>query len=403
MHTNLHAYRMRTCITMQGEENSHGVKLFAPLHCIDNALILEKNGYIVFLDTFSAKSVPPSVPVHDLGDATIIPPLVNAHTHIQLSHLHEKTHLGQGFVPWLTSLIPLLKQAIEPKCIQEAILQAMRTMHTTGTGHFADFTSYHISMVAQAATAMRIDTTLFAEWLGFDHTWQTEHPLPPACHDFYTKQHISVENTDIYSKCVPCGHALYSTAPDILQAVQHYCTAQHVPFAIHLAESVEETEALTTGTGALVDLYRRNILPADWTHAGLPPVPLAQHWGLLQPNTLAVHCVQCTKSDAHILAQHGVNVCLCPRSNELIHVGTAPIEMFIKAGIRLCLGTDGLCSNTDLNLWQEALFLREHKQLPNEALLRMLTVNGATALHLAHAGTLCVGAKARWTSLPSSW
>jgi aminodeoxyfutalosine deaminase len=78
--------------------------------------------------------------------------------------------------------------------------------------------------------------------------------------------------------------------------------------------------------------------------------------GLLGPATLAVHGVQLTPADAALLKERGVTICLCPRSNERLAVGTAPVHLFTKLGIPLCLGTDSLASNDSLSLWDEIRF-----------------------------------------------
>ena len=107
--------------------------------------------------------------------------------------------------------------------------------------------------------------------------------------------------------------------------------------------------------------------------------------GLLSPATLAIHCVHVTLSDAETLKQRGVSVVLCPRSNERLDVGKAPLHIFKKLGIPLALGTDSLASNDSLSLWEEmrfALDLFRRDLSPAEA-FRMVTSGGAAALGIA--------------------
>jgi aminodeoxyfutalosine deaminase len=126
------------------------------------------------------------------------------------------------------------------------------------------------------------------------------------------------------------------------------------------------------------------------------PLPISGI-ALLGPSTLAVHCVQLTPADAALLKERGVTICLCPRSNERLAVGTAPVHLFKKLGIPLCLGTDSLASNDSLSLWDEIRFaLDVYKgELSPEELLQMATRGGADGIHLAGTvGSLEAGKRA---------
>ena len=123
--------------------------------------------------------------------------------------------------------------------------------------------------------------------------------------------------------------------------------------------------------------------------------------GLLGAGTLAVHCVHVDAAEAALLAHGDTAVCLCPRSNANLAVGAAPVEMLAHAGVLLCLGTDGLSSNSDLDVRKEAVALRRRWGLPAEALIRMLTVNGVAALGLDdRLGRLYPGSMAGIAVLP---
>jgi cytosine/adenosine deaminase-related metal-dependent hydrolase len=110
-----------------------------------------------------------------------------------------------------------------------------------------------------------------------------------------------------------------------------------------------------------------------------------------------VHCVHIDLADAQILKQRGVTVCLCPRSNDRLDVGRAPLALFRKLGIPLALGTDSLASNDSLSLWDEMRFALDlfPDELSPPDVFRMATSRGAAALGLSpHLGTLEVGKQA---------
>jgi cytosine/adenosine deaminase-related metal-dependent hydrolase len=110
-----------------------------------------------------------------------------------------------------------------------------------------------------------------------------------------------------------------------------------------------------------------------------------------------VHCVHVNLADAQIIKQRGVTVCLCPRSNDRLDVGRAPLALFRKLGIPLALGTDSLASNDSLSLWDEMRFAldRFSVELSPVELFRMVTSGGASALGLSdRLGSLEIGKRA---------
>jgi cytosine/adenosine deaminase-related metal-dependent hydrolase len=110
-----------------------------------------------------------------------------------------------------------------------------------------------------------------------------------------------------------------------------------------------------------------------------------------------VHCVHINLADAQILKQRGVTVCLCPRSNDRLDVGRAPLALLNKLNIPLALGTDSLASNDSISLWDEMRFALDlfSEELSPADVLRMVTSGGAAALGLSTSiGSLDVGKRA---------
>ncbi len=399
----LQAYRVRSCIPLQGEAMAKGKALFAPLRRVDDMLLVVQAGTIMHAQKYSAKDVPAGLSVQDLGEGVLVPAAVNAHTHMQLCAVAKKTVWGQGFVPWLQSLIPLLPKTAEDfnaEPLRVALQDGMLAMKQSGTALFADYTGGAMHWVAQMAQKAGLETLLLAEWFGFWEDFNQENGIPSRSQEAY-----AAVPQELREACIPCGHALYSTNALTLQRAKLWCQERKKTFTLHLAEFPEEEQALTQGTGALVDLYAPHVYPQNWQAPGKAPVDYAAHLGLLDTQTLAIHCVHCSKKDIQTLLQKQVSICLCPRSNAHLAVGTAPVWELAHASLCLCLGTDGLSSNTDVDVWQEALFLHEKHDFPWEALLRMLTVNGVFALGYSEnnkkIGKIEKGACACWTFLPS--
>lgn len=401
------AYRAKYCLSMAGEGLVRGPELLRPLKVQHDMVLLTRGGVILELEPHSTFRAPVGVVRRDLGEVCLMPALVNAHCHLQLSSLHAQgqhpTLWGQGFVAWLRSLIPLLGIPLQ----HEDLAAAVDLMQACGIACVGDYTSHGLPAVAAALRARAMDAVHFCECFGFALPAGAEvsgadqeslSPWPPVVARLVREQPSLRAMT-----LAPAGHALYSTHPRLLQAALRHCQRQRLPFSLHLAESPEEDAALLHGSGPLVDLYAERVLPADWKAPGLRPVEAAGLWGLLGPDSLAVHGVHCTRQDARLLAGSGTALCLCPRSNQVLQVGTAPVPLLIEEAVPLCLGTDGLTSCPDLNLWHDAQLLHREQGIPLPALVRMLTTNGAQCLKKYHFGSLEKGKSSAFTLLPPAW
>jgi aminodeoxyfutalosine deaminase len=357
--------------------------------CIEDGLLLfDEQGTILAVGPHRALKGEYQGPVEDLGPVTLVPGLINAHSHLEISQAHLRTLSGQGFEPWVRSLLALPLHQVTSEDVSRAVDQ----LKACGTAHVADITSRAPSLVAATLEEQGIGVTLLVEFIGFKNA--TNRPLDWPVDRFSQPPRARI--------CA-AGHALYSTAPQLLQQAKAWDVRNNLPFSLHLAEHTGEVEFLATGRGTFGELLmQRRLVPRDYAPPGLSPVSYANRLGLLDDCTLAVHCVHLSGEDIDTLAGTGTNVCLCPRSNAMIGVGRSPWEKMLHADITLCLGTDSLASNEDLNLWNEALFLLRHTQTPLSLLdlLSMLTVNPARALGLSRLGSLRPGNLARYAILP---
>jgi len=354
---------------------------------LEDALILGVNGRVEAVGPWRELRSLVCGELIDLRDSAMAPGLVNAHTHLELSHLGQGLTLGQDFLPWVRSLVPRLREPLPTEALDAAVGQ----LRAGGTAFVADITSRAGAAVAQALEASGLGCWLFVEAFGFVLA-ENEASVWPDLPD------------GVLDHVAAAGHALYSTHPETLRRVKAWSSERGRPFSIHLAEHAGEVELLRTGSGELAEFYRRaNILPADYEPPGCSPVAHADALGLLDSATVAVHCVQVDDHDLALLKARGATVCLCPRSNARMAVGRAPVEAMFDAGLTLCLGTDGLTSNADLDLWNELRFLRQHLDRPlglGQA-LALVTLNPARALGAARDyGRIAPGGKAAFSIIP---
>ena len=316
----------------------------------------------------------------DLGPVTMVPGLINAHTHLEVSHLGGRMPMRQGFMAWADALFAAMR---EGRPGESAVDRAVMEAQASGTCCVADVVGREFDLVRSVLQRRGLEGFLLREYSGRGREF-TPMPLP-----------------GLWSLGV---HALYSTDSGLAQAVKGWCELRGLPFSLHLAEVPGENELFLSGGGEFAAFLReRRILPKGFAAPGMSAVGFAGALGLLNERTVAVHCVQVGGDDVQILAQSGAFVCLCPRSNRNIGVGEAPVAALRVAGIPLCLGTDSLASVQSLDLWEEVRAVRRllPAQATLEEILSMATVNPARALGLGQdLGSLEVGKRAAWAVLP---
>ncbi|MFT5456018.1 MAG: cytosine/adenosine deaminase-related metal-dependent hydrolase, partial [Myxococcota bacterium] len=156
------------------------------------------------------------------------------------------------------------------------------------------------------------------------------------------------------------------------------------PSSIHLAETGAERVFLETGGGAFAELLDRLGVDASaFTAPACGPVAYLRRLGVLRPDVLLVHGVDLSPGEWREVAAAGAPVCLCPRSNLYIGGVLPDVGAAFASGARLCLGTDSLASNDDLDILGELPVLIEaFPDVPAGRWLDLATAGGADALGL---------------------
>lgn len=350
---------------------------------VQDAALIADQGIIREIGTYADLAPTFSGSVTDLGDVTICPGLINAHSHLELAHLRGKCPAGEGFVTWVEDL---LKQPIFD--LDEAALgEAIDEMKRTGTVMVGDIATRFAKHMAGTLNGSGLSFTVFVEAIGETVPRKTFIPQGEFEHGV-----LSV-----------AGHALYTTHIDVLRAAKAEATERNLPFSLHLSEHDDEVAIMAGEPSEFLDLLNSRGRLLDFTPPRKRPVQQAAELGLLDETTLAVHCVRVTDEDIDTIRQSGATVCLCPRSNEFIGVGQAPWAKWLSSGTPLCLGTDSLASNYDLDLFNEAVYLKRNfdGELSLDTLLAMLTRNPARILGVENTmGTLEPGKLAAFAVVP---
>jgi len=129
-------------------------------------------------------------------------------------------------------------------------------------------------------------------------------------------------------------HAAYTCSEETLLKAKEIADRHNSMIHIHLSETREEVDGFLLSKG-------------------MSPVEYLDSLGLLNPRLAAVHCVWLSEEDCFLLAERRANAVTCPVSNLKLTSGIAPLNTMLKAGVNVCLGTDGASSNNNLNLFQE--------------------------------------------------
>jgi cytosine/adenosine deaminase-related metal-dependent hydrolase len=329
----------------------------------------------------------------DFGDAAILPGLVNAHTHLELSWMAGRVPPAASMDTWIRMLMRVRREGPDggDVTIMRAMHEAATSMRATGTVLVGDISNTLSSpnVLAEAG----LGGVVFHEILGFneanparvtDDAWQRADAASGG---------LKAAGYDSLSVSV-CAHAPYSTAPELIREI---AARERGPLTIHLAESHEEMTFLKTGRGPIRRLLEElGVWTSTWRIPGCDPVTYVSDLGYLKPGVLAVHGVQFSDSNLARLRDANATVVTCPRSNEWVGAGTPRIARFYDANVHVAIGTDSLASAPTLNVFDELAELRRiAPEVSASALLDSATRQGARALGLGGGyGTIAPGKRA---------
>lgn len=333
-----------------------------------------------------------SEPHNDLGNVALLPGLVNAHTHLELTGLHGRLPFGRSFTEWVTALLDL-RSELDAECLATSARLGATTLLRSGVTCVADITTSGSSVAPLKAAGLR--GIIFQEILGLDPEQATER-LDAA---EKALRSLQLQASESLLSVGLSPHAPYSLSEPLLLRCAELVQRRCLPATIHLAESPEEVTYIGLGLGPIAT----ELLPAVGRHSpshrvcGESPVAFLDRAGLLSERLLAVHLVHVGISDLQLLRQRAVALAVCPRSNHYLGVGTAPLPRYLAASLRVGLGTDSLASNDTLSLWDEMRFAHRlyGGAVTAQQLVTMATLGGATALGMAGAiGSLAPGKRA---------
>ncbi|MGE0814749.1 MAG: amidohydrolase family protein [Vicinamibacterales bacterium] len=333
---------------------------------------------------------PPARAVREAGAAALLPGLVNAHTHLELSWLRGRVPPSADFLAWVGRLMALrrsVEDGDDPAVagpVQDAIAEAA----ASGTVAIGDIANALITPRFLAEAGM--PAVVFHELIGFRVTDGAAAVASARA------RHGDLASNGVRITVAP--HAPFSVSAELFRAIRDaVCDGRRPTTSVHVGESPQEVQLLADGSGPWrARLGELRAWRPDWQAPGCGPGDYLCDLGVLGPGALAVHGVQLTDRELERLAASDVTLVTCPRSNRWVGVGDPPVARFLASGVRLAVGTDSLASAPDLNLFGELAALRQAApDAPARRLLAAATLGGAEALGLeAHFGSLEAGKRA---------
>jgi 5-methylthioadenosine/S-adenosylhomocysteine deaminase len=337
----------------------------------------------------------PSADRWDLEEGALLPGLVNCHTHLELP-AGSPTAADDTFVEWLVGVIEGRRQR-SPEAQAACARIGARALLESGTTCVGEVSTSGQSLGPLLHAGLR--GVVYREILGLS-------PAEAAVRCDAARGDLERMRQGAQGSLLTVGlspHSPYSLSEALFEACGELLSGSRVACCIHAAESREEGEFLATGGGAIPRrLYPAVACTAPPRRPARSPIEYLDALGALRWRPLLIHAVHVDGADCRRMADHGLSVAHCPRSNARLSGGTAPVADFLRHGIAVGLGTDSLASVPTLDLWEEmrACLTAHRGGLTPEDVLAMATLGGARALHLSdRVGSLEVGKRADLTAV----
>ena len=346
---------------------------------VDKVLIFnEKDEFIAFVD------------IKEAGDdiqyfeGILSPGFVNAHCHLELSHM-------KGMIPVHTGLQEFVKQIValrqvSPEAIHEAIINAEAEMMANGIVAVGDISNTLDTLTQKAKHNLAYYS--FVELYDLDPTRAADKILAGL------EIQKQFQENCVRASLVP--HAPYSVTNELWNLLSAHFGIHTI--SLHNQETPDENDFFKTKTGSFLGMYERTKVNLDFFEAtGLSalqsvlPIFKKAHHGILVHNSFtSAEDIQAVHA-----AMNNAFWCLCPNANQYIEQTMPPIELLRSEKAKVVIGTDSYASNWSLNILDELKTIQQHHpQIPLAEMLGWATLNGAQALQMdKHLGSFEKGKK----------
>ncbi len=356
------------------------VTVNASFEIIENGIVCIKDGKLARVTANPDKALPRARTLINAGGGIILPGLVNTHTHLPMT-LFRGLADDLPLDTWLNETIfPAESKHITSKTVRWAALLACAEMALAGTTTCCD--GYFLEDdVARAVNEFGLRAILGQGVIDYPAPG-----VPDPAQNIKTARDYVNRWTNISTLLDPSifCHTPYTCSAKTLTQAKSAAQDLGVLFQIHVAETKNERDQFLS-------------------EHKLTPIQYLDNLGILDKDTLLVHCVWLDEADMEIIAARKSSVSHNPESNMKLASGIAPIDKMAGYGIPVGLGTDGCASNNNLDLFQEMdTAAKLHKAstlnptvMDAEMILKMATIDAARAIGLDHIiGSLETGKQA---------
>lgn len=311
-----------------------------------------------------------------VDDGALVPGFVNAHSHVELSHLHRKFVKGTGMAGFIDQINALRDWAGRDRK-QELVKEWMDLMWKRGVSAMADISNDDSSFDIKAVHPLY--TRTFLEVFGSE---------PEMCDGVMKEvKDLNAVADAAGIDAAPTPHSCYTMSPQLLSASAAAGLAKGW-LSYHSQESLEEEDLIRYGSGAMYENRKRSGMSTPPVTGGssleyfvgrlaeAAPAPYDAH-------ILLVHnvCLSQNDIDAARKVMNNVWWAICPLSNIFIHNALPPVPLMRANGLDIVIGTDSLSSNDDLDMVKEMLCIHENfPEVPMSEILSWACINGARFL-----------------------
>ncbi|MGI8467183.1 MAG: amidohydrolase family protein [Pyrinomonadaceae bacterium] len=339
----------------------------------------------------------PEAKFENFSEAAIMPGLINAHSHLELTAMRGfLDYLEDDFSAWLLTLSKTRAEKLTVADIETSALWGAIEGARAGVTCFADIgRNGRAGLEALKKTGLR--GVVFQET---DFSPKNE----TAAEDFIKLKEkflaLKTGETDLVKVGIS-PHSPYTVSRKLFEEIASYATSENIKISIHAAESADEIAFLKNGAGFFARMYEKFDL--TWDAPRVSPIEYLANTGILRAKPLLAHCVKTGEKDFELIAETDSGIAHCPKSNAKFGHGIAPLEKFLEKNLRVGFGSDSVASNNTCDILEEARFAalfarsRDDKDylVTAEKILETATLGAARALGMEREiGTLDAGKQA---------
>ena len=315
-------------------------------------------------------------------DGIITPGFVNAHCHLELSHLFSHIDPKTGLIEFLKQVIAK-RNNFNKKEQEDAAIEADFKMWESGIVAVGDISNIDTTFKTKANSKIYYHT--FIELIG----------LNPLQSETIFEKGLSLlkelENYNLIGSLA--AHAPFSSSKLLINKIANYNGLNNLAFSIHNQESEEETKFFAGRPSGINDLFAYLNIDINWFKPPKTSSLLSYLDVIPNKKSLLVHNTFCKEEDIIASKYKFINWCFCPGANLFIENTLPNYDLFLNHNQNWCIGTDSLASNQKLDMCFEAsILLAKSPSISIESILKALTYNGAKALGIEDKfGKLIIG------------